>query len=67
MLNGSSGLKCRTLIPLMAGNSKEAAAKLNESFTRVRTTRLVPGMHLPSLAPERSRSSMKRFAHEVAL
>jgi hypothetical protein len=32
----------------------------------VRTTHLVLGMHLPGIAPERSRRSMELFAREVA-
>jgi probable F420-dependent oxidoreductase len=54
------------LFPLIVGNPNEVAAKLNESFSNIRTTHLVLGMHLPGLAPERSRSSMELFAREVA-
>ncbi len=54
------------LFPLLVGSPGEIAAKLNESFAKVRTTHLVLGMHLPGLAPERSRNSMELFAREVA-
>jgi hypothetical protein len=56
----------KLLFPLLVGNPNEVAAKLNESFMKVRTTHLVLAMHLPGLAPERSRSSMELFAREVA-
>jgi probable F420-dependent oxidoreductase len=52
--------------PLLIGSPDEIAAKLNESFRKVRTTHLVLGMNLPGLAPERSRLSMELFAREVA-
>jgi probable F420-dependent oxidoreductase len=52
--------------PLLVGSPDEIAAKLNESFRKVRTTHLVLGMNLPGLAPERSRRSMELFAREVA-
>jgi len=48
------------------GSPDEVASKLNASLTKVRTTHLVLGMHLPGIAPERSRSSMELFAREVA-
>jgi alkanesulfonate monooxygenase SsuD/methylene tetrahydromethanopterin reductase-like flavin-dependent oxidoreductase (luciferase family) len=48
------------------GSPDEVTARLNESFKNVRTTHLVLGMHLPGLAPERSRRSMDLFAREVA-
>jgi alkanesulfonate monooxygenase SsuD/methylene tetrahydromethanopterin reductase-like flavin-dependent oxidoreductase (luciferase family) len=54
------------LFPLMIGTPDEVAAKLNASLANIRTTHLVLGMHLPGLAPERSRSSMELFAREVA-
>ena len=55
-----------SMFPLLVGSPEEVAAKLNHSFTKVRTTHLVLGMHLPGLAPERSRRSMELFAREVA-
>jgi alkanesulfonate monooxygenase SsuD/methylene tetrahydromethanopterin reductase-like flavin-dependent oxidoreductase (luciferase family) len=48
------------------GSPEEVTARLNESFKNVRTTHLVLGMHLPGLAPERSRRSMELFVREVA-
>jgi alkanesulfonate monooxygenase SsuD/methylene tetrahydromethanopterin reductase-like flavin-dependent oxidoreductase (luciferase family) len=54
------------LFPLLVGSPDEVAAKLNHSFGKVRTTHLVLGMHLPGIAPERSRRSMELFAREVA-
>jgi alkanesulfonate monooxygenase SsuD/methylene tetrahydromethanopterin reductase-like flavin-dependent oxidoreductase (luciferase family) len=48
------------------GSPDEVTARLNESFKNVRTTHLVLGMHLPGLAPERSRRSMELFVREVA-
>lgn len=60
-LRGSQGM-----FPLLVGSPDEVAAKLNRSFGEVRTTHLVLGMHLPGIAPERSRSSMELFAREVA-
>jgi alkanesulfonate monooxygenase SsuD/methylene tetrahydromethanopterin reductase-like flavin-dependent oxidoreductase (luciferase family) len=54
------------LFPLLVGSPGEVAAKLNDSFAKVRTTHLVLGMQLPGLAPERSRSSMELFVREVA-
>ncbi len=56
----------RLMFPLLIGSPDEVASKLNASFTKVRTTHLVLGMHLPGLAPERSRSSMELFSREVA-
>jgi alkanesulfonate monooxygenase SsuD/methylene tetrahydromethanopterin reductase-like flavin-dependent oxidoreductase (luciferase family) len=53
------------LFPLVVGSPGEVAAKLNASLGAVRTTHLVLGMHLPGLAPERSRASMELFAREV--
>jgi alkanesulfonate monooxygenase SsuD/methylene tetrahydromethanopterin reductase-like flavin-dependent oxidoreductase (luciferase family) len=54
------------MFPLLVGGPDEVASKLNHSFGKVRTTHLVLAMHLPGLAPERSRSSMELFAREVA-
>jgi alkanesulfonate monooxygenase SsuD/methylene tetrahydromethanopterin reductase-like flavin-dependent oxidoreductase (luciferase family) len=54
------------MFPLAVGSPGEVASKLNASFTMVRTSHLVLGMHLPGLASERSRSSMELFAREVA-
>jgi alkanesulfonate monooxygenase SsuD/methylene tetrahydromethanopterin reductase-like flavin-dependent oxidoreductase (luciferase family) len=54
------------MFPLLVGSPEEVASKLNTSLTKVRTTHLVLGMHLPGLAPERSRNSMELFAREVA-
>lgn len=54
------------MFPMVVGGPSEVAAMLNESLAKVRTTHLVLGMHLPGLAPERSRSSMELFAREVA-
>src|SRR5207248_1394110 len=48
------------------GSPDEVASRLNDSIKRVRTTHLVLGMHLPGIAPERSRRSMELFAKEVA-
>ncbi len=55
-----------SMFPLLVGTPDEVAAKLNHSFGQVRTTHLVLGMHLPGIAPERSRRSMELFAREVA-
>lgn len=52
--------------PMLVGSPDEVASKLNASLANVRTTHVVLGMHLPGLAPERSRSSMELFAREVA-
>jgi probable F420-dependent oxidoreductase len=54
------------MFPLAVGSPDNVASKLNASLTKVRTTHLVLGMHLPGIAPERSRSSMELFAREVA-
>src|SRR5215469_14452755 len=54
------------MFPLAIGSPDEVAAKLNASFSKVRTTHLVFATHLPGLAPERSRRSMELFAREVA-
>jgi alkanesulfonate monooxygenase SsuD/methylene tetrahydromethanopterin reductase-like flavin-dependent oxidoreductase (luciferase family) len=54
------------MFPLLVGSPDEVASKLNRSFGEVRTTHLVLGMHLPGIAPERSRRSMELFAREVA-
>ena len=54
------------MFPLAVGSPDEVASKINASFAKVRTTHLVLGMHLPGLAPERSRSSMELFSREVA-
>jgi alkanesulfonate monooxygenase SsuD/methylene tetrahydromethanopterin reductase-like flavin-dependent oxidoreductase (luciferase family) len=56
----------KILFDPMFGSPAEIAARLNESFKTVRTTHLVLGMHLPGIAPERSRRSMELFAKEVA-
>ena len=56
----------QTMFPLLVGSPDEVASKLNHSFGKVRTTHLVLGMHLPGIAPERSRRSMELFAREVA-
>ena len=56
----------RLMFPLLVGSPDEVASKLNHLLSKVRTTHLVLGMHLPGLAPERSRSSMELFAREVA-
>jgi len=56
----------QSMFPLLVGSPEEVAFKLNHSFYNVRTTHLVLGMHLPGLAPERSRRSMELFAREVA-
>jgi len=54
------------MFPLAVGSPDEVASKINASLTKVRTTHLVLGMHLPGISPERSRSSMELFAREVA-
>ncbi len=56
----------QSMFPLLVGNPDDVAAKLNRSMGEVRTTHLVLGMHLPGIAPERSRRSMELFAREVA-
>jgi alkanesulfonate monooxygenase SsuD/methylene tetrahydromethanopterin reductase-like flavin-dependent oxidoreductase (luciferase family) len=56
----------QSMFPIVIGSPEEVAAKLNRSFGEVRTTHLVLGMHLPGIAPERSRHSMELFAREVA-
>jgi alkanesulfonate monooxygenase SsuD/methylene tetrahydromethanopterin reductase-like flavin-dependent oxidoreductase (luciferase family) len=56
----------QTMFPLAIGSPDEVAAKLNRSFNECRTTHLVLGMHLPGIAPERSRRSMELFVREVA-
>jgi len=56
----------QTMFPLAIGSPEEVAAKLNRSFNECRTTHLVLGMHLPGIAPERSRRSMELFVREVA-
>jgi probable F420-dependent oxidoreductase len=56
----------QSMFPLLVGSPDEVASKLNHSFGKVRTTHLVLGMHLPGIAPERSRRSMEMFAREVA-
>ena len=56
----------QSMFPIVIGSPEEVAAKLNRSFGEVRTTHLVLGMHLPGIAPERSRRSMELFAREVA-
>ncbi|MFZ1890069.1 MAG: LLM class flavin-dependent oxidoreductase [Candidatus Binataceae bacterium] len=52
--------------PMLVGSPDEVVSKLNASLGKVRTTHVVLGMHLPGLAPERSRRSMELFAREVA-
>lgn len=61
-LRDAKGLIFRPLF----GSPDEVASKINDSLARVRTTHLVLGMHLPGIAPERSRRSMELFAREVA-
>ncbi len=56
----------QVMFPLLVGSPDDVASKLNHSFGKVRTTHVVLGMHLPGLAPERSRRSMELFAREVA-
>jgi len=56
----------QTGFPLLVGSPDDVAAQLNMSFAKVRTTHLVLGMHLPGLAPDRTRRSMELFAREVA-
>jgi len=56
----------QSMFPLAIGSPEDVVAKLNRSFAECRTTDLVLGMHLPGIAPERSRRSMELFAREVA-
>jgi alkanesulfonate monooxygenase SsuD/methylene tetrahydromethanopterin reductase-like flavin-dependent oxidoreductase (luciferase family) len=56
----------QVMFPLLVGSPDEVASKLNHSLSKVRTTHVVLGMHLPGIAPERSRRSMELFAREVA-
>ncbi len=61
-LRGAKGV----LFTPVFGSPDEVAARLNQTFRKVRTTHLVLGSNLPGLAPELSRRSMELFAREVA-
>lgn len=49
----------------LIGTPGQVARALNAMTEEVRTTHLVPGMHLPGLDLAKSRNSMELFAKEV--
>lgn len=49
----------------MVGTPDEIGAEIQKFVGEVRTTHIVMGMHLPGIAPEKSRRSMELFAKEV--
>jgi len=44
---------------------EQVAREINAMTAGMRTTHLVPGMHLPTLDPSKSQKSMELFAKEV--